>query len=438
MNLETFLLDAWKGTGGFANTEIEGTAEYLKKHLLESDDKFKRRQATCTYTNFVETIAGIYQGYLFQKPPRRTNTNDLEQVFIENANGSGKDLNSVMEEIQLFSFVLGKIYIIVDRPAEVANTAATEKPPYLAIRMPSSVTNEKRNALGELTEITFSESVDGKTIKRTFTQTEWRIEDGDTVKKGAHDLGQVPVIVLTSHNFLINIAKQSLKLFNLESELDELLTSQTFAILYTHYPDIETFERAKAMGALTLGTENGIAVINSQPPGFISPSGDNVNLYLNRVQTVVTAIYRAACLDFLGSSQLSGEALQMLFNQLNARLSSIAKQTEIAEKKVFEFVNLWMKTESEIIISYTKDYNIKSISNEITVAGDVMALNVGSETFEKELRKRIAKLVLDDLTAEKIQQIENDIENSASVYNEAVKLNATGNNAETGAVNERL
>ena len=131
---EQFLLDAYFGTGGFANKTMGGDASYLKKHPNESEEKYTRRKETCTYTNFSETIAGIYQGYLFKSPPRRAAANDIEQVFIENADGAGTDLNNVIKNIQLMSFILGEVYIIVDRPAEEADNAASEKPPYIAFR----------------------------------------------------------------------------------------------------------------------------------------------------------------------------------------------------------------------------------------------------------------------------------------------------------------
>jgi len=437
---EQFLLDAYFGTGGFANKTMGGDASYLKKHVNESEEKYTRRKETCTYTNFAETIAGIYQGYLFKSPPRRAAANDIEQKFIENSDGAGTDLNNVIKSIQLMSFILGEVYIIVDRPSQKSDNAASDKLPYIGFRKKSHVTDEQFDAMGNLTSITFSEvAPDEKPLKRTYTTTGWQIDRDiyeNGVVSGEYNFGRVPVVKLTSHRFLINVAAQSLKMFNLESEMDELLTSQAFSILYMFFTDIHAYNEAKAAGALTLGTENGIAVIgNNQPPGFISPDGINVNLYLSRINTVKEAIFRAACLEFLGSTQLSGEALQLLFNQLNARLSSIAKTTEVVEKQIFELVGLWMGEKSEIVVSYPSDFNIRSIPTEIQTAAEALALNVGSETFEKELKKRIAKIVLDDITAEKASDIDNEIDKAAS-YDESVDLNANINDNKTSHVIE--
>jgi hypothetical protein len=437
--LEQFLLSAYEGDKGFRNTTLAGTAAYLKQHPRENDDKFNRRRATCVYTNFCRTIIDIYMGYLSRIPPERGNLNDVEMQFIENANAKGISLNAVLSEFQRLALILDEVYIIVDRPIDLAVTAAEEKIPYLAMRTKSQVIagSVKYDAMGELTEIAFRELLqDGTYLTRKYTLDGWSVDRdiyNDGITSGKYNFNRVPVVRLKSApttSFFSDIANQSLKLFNLESEVDSLLSDQTFSILYMHFPDVETMERVIAGGGLKLGTENGLGIVGGSPPGFISPDGTNVSLYLERISGiagVITNIYRAACLEFLASGQLSGEALALLFNQLNSRLSSIAMQFEIAEKQIFQLVNLWMNTESEIEISYNKNFNIKSLPIELENSGIALGMNIGSETFKKEVQKRVAKQVLDDLSAEKMQLIEEEIE-SSNAYNESVDLNAADDN----------
>ena len=87
-------------------------------------------------------------------------------------------------------------------------------------------------------------------------------------------------------------------------------------------------------------------------------------------------------------------------------------------------------------ISYNKNFNIKSLPIELENSGVALGLNIGSETFAKEVKKRVAKQVLDDLPAEKMQMIEEEIEN-AEAYDESVDLNAAeSNNDDDNSTNE--
>ncbi len=402
---DQFLLDAYSGQGGFAN------GDYLVAHPRESETKLKSRKELAVYPNFTRKIVDVFMGFLWKQAPSRE-TDDLYAQFAANADGAGGKLDTVLSSYQRLAMILGTVYVIVDKPKQQGQTKADQAMPYLALRLKSQLVAESKNAAGVWQSVTFSELDNGDTVYRTFTVTGWKLskkEDGsEVIDQGEYSLGRVPVVPLhiakplnptdsSSQSWVYDLAQLNWDLFNLRSELRELLRSQTFAILAMPVADAAERERLQN---ITIGTENALTYDPSggAHPGFIAPPADPVELYMKQIADTVEDIYRIANLEFVGGVQQSGIATSFHFQEANSNLRGMAESCESAETEIAVLVYLWQGQEFGGNLAYANDFNLSDVAGAIATALDTVALGMGSE-FDKAIKKRLAKTILGNDTA---------------------------------------
>jgi len=428
---DSFLLDAYSGKGGFA------TGQYLVPHAREQADEFKRRQQLAVYPNFCRKITDVFNGYLWKTPPQRTDLDDTYTQFIANCNGVRGKLNAVMANYQRLATILGSVYIIVDKSNKKATSKADETLPYLTVRLPSQLIYELKDSQGEWEEVTFSETTNGVIHYRTFTKTAWKYSseiNGDPITSGTHDLGRVPVVKLhaaapldptSSHadSFFYDLAQLNWSLFNLHSELQELLRDQAFAILTI--PAATKAER-DSLTNMTIGTKNGIVYnpVGGGKPEFIAPPASSAEQYETRIANSVTDIYRIANLEFVGGVQASGVALAFHFSEANSSMRTTASQAEAAENEILELVALWQGQEPQGHISYNDDFNLVDMASELAIAMDVINMSMGS-VFTGAIKKRVAKQILaNDVAPTTMSEIEDEIDAQGDVYGDRIAATA--------------
>ncbi len=402
---DQFMLDAYSGQGGFA------LGHYLVRHLRESDDKYNQRKLLAVYPNFTRKIVDVFMGFLWKQAPSRE-TDDLYATFAANADGAGGKLDTVLSSYQRLAMILGTVYIIVDKPKTQGQTKADQAVPYLALRLKSQLVTETKNAAGVWQSVTFSEADADNKVYRTFTTTGWTLsknEDGtEVIDQGEYTLGRVPVVRLhiakplnptdsSSQSWVYDLAQLNWDLFNLRSELRELLRSQTFAILAL--PVVDDSEREKLKN-MTISTENALTYnpTGGGRPDFIAPPADPVNLYMKQIAGTIEDIYRIANLEFVGGVQQSGVALSFHFQEANSSLRGMAEMCESAENEIAALVYLWQAGTFAGNIAYSNDFNLSDVAGAIATALDTVTLGMGSE-FDKTIKKRLAKQILGNDTA---------------------------------------
>ena len=122
------------------------------------------------------------------------------------------------------------------------------------------------------------EREDGKKVPCTwrFDRAGWTATDRDkTSPSGEHALGECPVLIFTESGDFPDfgpfsaIADLAKRLFNLDSELDEILRAQTFSLLTMQVPEGSTEDRRlprRATVGQTVGTSNLMVYSGSTPP----------------------------------------------------------------------------------------------------------------------------------------------------------------------------
>jgi hypothetical protein len=426
-----FLLDSYTGQGGF----FDGS--YLIKHPRESDEKYERRKALAVYPNYVKKVVKAYLGHLLKVPPQREKLNEVYNMFLQNADRKGTYFDDVAKKAMLLSMIMGVCFTVVDKPEERALTRAEEFEkrlfPYVVLKKPDAVAVYKTDELG-LSMISFRETDEQGILRyRVFTRDAWIIssdpEGRQVLKKGEHGLGVVPVVPLYSMEVLeddifgtpwiLDIAELNFDLFNALSELRELLRSQTFSILA--FPARDAGEAAK-LKDITLSTENALPY-NPEAggkPDFISPPEGPVRLYLEYIEKIIQHIYRIAGIEFLGTEAKSGKsgvAFSFMFQEMDSVLQGWAGALEEWEYRIAELVCRWEGETFEGNITYNKRFNLVDLAQEIKNALDAITLQI-SPTFDRELKKRLSRLVLADWGSDEIfEKIDREIDGE-DVYRE--------------------
>jgi hypothetical protein len=211
------------------------------------------------------------------------------------------------------------------------------------------------------------------------------------------------------------IADLSKRLFNLESELDEILRSQTFSLLTLQVPEDsgmdERLSAAKAAGE-TIGTNN-LMVHSGSQPGFIAPPDGPARIYLDRIAKLEDQINEIALQVATPNQRESGYAMQMRFQVINAELSRFAKRMEDLEARAWELSAIWLGMDGTPDIAWPRNFNISDIDQEVEILRNMIETNMPDEVVRAQ-KKRIVSLQFDGLEEDDKSALISAIENEAS------------------------
>ncbi|GAB6066004.1 hypothetical protein JCM9492_10960 [Aquifex pyrophilus] len=425
-DLWQFLYDSYTGLGGYED------GSYLVKHKREPQEKYERRKKLAYYPNYVKKIVDTYTAQIFKTPPERELTPEYE-LFVNDADRKGTYIDDFMRRAFKLALIFGTAFIVVDKPSETARTKQEEIEkkllPYATIRLPWQVESYELDEYGNLVRIVFKE---GKKRKREYSLESFKVYEGKRlVLERENPLGVLPIAVLRtsdqllyeelfSEPFIYTIAMLNFELYNLISEIREILRNITFPILT--YPSRSPEFLANA--SIEIGTENAL-IYNPEGggrPDFIAPPPAPVEVYMEYMNLVIEQIYRTANLEFtLGSqSQRSGVALEFEFQNLNTLLSMFAMNLEKTEYEIANIVSRWHGKESfDGRINYRKDFSFRDVERELKIALDSLTAGIQSATFTAEVQKKIAKLVLkDEVEDEVMERIYTEIEGLEGIDNQ--------------------
>lgn len=422
MRLDTaryqFLADALYGAGGFRPRVSTGTeaptligSSYLIQYPREGDEKFARRNEVAWYVNDMASACGRFAGYLAKRPPQRRTDNPLLKAFIDDCNWRGDKLDVFWGVFTVEAKARGVMLVLVDMPNETPATRADQLQaravPYLLPIKPEEVAEIELDERGlvERCEIFIG---DGQV--RGWDADGWWVRKGnDVLDQGAHPLGACPVLAFAETEFpregeFSQIADLSKRLFNLHSELDEILRSQTFSLLTYQIPPDQAGLIDVGAIAGQIGTHN-MLVHGGTTPAFIAPPAGPAEIYLRRIEAVEERIKAIGhFIEPSSSTQESGLALTLRFQQLNSSLSHFAGRLADLEARVWELVTRWLGLPFEAVsVSWDDDYAIADINAELQKLG-AMQLSGFSEATLAAKRQQIVALDLaglpdDELTA---------------------------------------
>jgi hypothetical protein len=438
-----FIAHALNGDGPFrpeVSVTTLGTASlagetYLVRYPRESEEKFARRNELAFYASPLAQACQRFAGYLTEKPPVRDLTaNALYKTIADDCDGNGNAIDVFWSSFAVEAKARGTMLLLVDMPAEVPQNLAAQiqrrAVPYLSAIEPERVQEYEIGADGRFDHVEFAGTYKPEGAAETvavtwrFTRASWSVRkagarDGERLAGGEHALGECPVILFSETGrfpcfgpfaAIADIAK---RLFNLDSELDEILRSQTFSLL-TMQVTAESTEEQKREAARTVGITvgtNNLLLHTGSTPAFVAPPEGPARTYMDRAAKLQERIDEIGLTIASPQSRESGISLQMRFHAINAAVSKFSERMEDLERRTWELCRKWLGLQQAPTASWSRNFNIADIANEMDILTQMNANAMPREVIVEQ-QQRIVSLQfagsesLDEMTAAIDEQLQ--------------------------------
>lgn len=433
-----FIGHALRGDGPFRPRVVETSTDTqatlsgpsaLVRYPRESPLKYARRNQVAHYASPLMRATSRFVGYLSSKPPARELGHDVYDLMSEDIDAKGSGINVFMGQFSVNAKARGAMLLQVDMPTELgANAAeqlASRRVPYWIPIAPEAVTEYAIGDDGKFDFVEYTGRVEkspGEYVDCVwhFDRTEWWAKEADgaakdaaPIKAGEHPLKECPVLIFTeaddfpSFGPFSAIADVAKRLFNAESELDEILRGATFPLLHQQAPEGSTaaqkVEAAKATGE-TIGVNNMIVWSGTSPPGFIAPPDGPAKVYMDRIAKLEQRIDEIGLNVAAVNQQESGLAMRMRFAAINAELSSFAERMEDLERRAWELSRRWLGFQAAPVVRWHRDFNLADVGEELRILQDMQAAAMPAEVIAEQQR-RIVSVQFAGLDAEAMDAI---------------------------------
>lgn len=407
-----FLLDSF--TGGQAYRE----GAYLQRYALESNTEYAARLNNTPLDNQCRSLISLYTSFLFRQNPERNfgvlEDNSQIENILEDADLDGRSMNAFMKDCAQWAAVFGHVWICVAKPDVGAVTLADEQAmgarPYLSLYNPLAVTDwrwaRQPNGGYQLEYIKYVEEVNGtETVIKEWSYDTITTYSLDTQQERVLDmtqeingLGYLPFVCAYAErspvrglgNSLVDdIADQQRMIYN---ELAEVYDS----IRLDTHPSLVATAGTNAQGAAAgqvITMEENLDpnlkpyVLNFEG-GQISAIYDSIN---NR-RKMIDSMGNVGSVRATETTKMSGIAIETEFQLLNARLSSIADNLELAEEQIWQIVYDYMGYEWDGEIDYPGNFALHNTDNELDQMSKIRALSTRPE-IQTEIDKRLAEML---------------------------------------------
>ena len=411
--------------------------QYLNRYNLELDNEFNQRLANTPCDNHCKNIIQIYSSFLFRVKASRDFGNMQDEAslesFLKDADLEGNSFTSVIKQAQNYASIYGHCMLILDKPSIQTNTKAEEINqeirPYISIVTPENIFdwNFERQPNGKyiLNYLKIREEVDksGGSYMRLWypdrVDTIYVEEVGTEptlIDTATNQIGKIPAVILynaKSHkrgigqSDLVDISDMQKAIYNEYSEIEQL-------IRLTNHPSLVKTNGVNASAGAGAVIEMPDEMEPNLKPYLLQPSGQNLISIMDSITKKVDAINRIAHTGAVRTTRTqvsSGIALQTEFELLNARLSEKADNLQLAVEQIFKLYSEFQNASFDGEINYPDSFNIRDYASDLLFYQQAKAVNVQSNTLNKEIDKEIARSVVDD--DEKLSQIFDEIDSNA-------------------------
>lgn len=396
----------------------------LVRYPREAAVKFARRNQIATYASPLMRAAVRFSGYLAAKAPVREQAHDLYGLMMEDIDGKGSSIDTYWSVFSVEAKARGSMLLQVEMPQEIGTTAAEQmerrRIPYWMQIAPESVTDYALGDDGKFDFVEYKgqfEARDGTYIDCTwrFDRMQWQAldEDRNVLGGGGHPLRECPVLIFTeSGDFpcfgsFASIADVARRLFNAESELDEILRGATFPVLHQQVPEGTTNDQklaaAKVIGE-TIGVHNLLVWSGSSPPGFIAPPDGPARVYLDLIKRLESRIDEIGLNVAAVNQQESGIAMRMRFAAINAELSRFAGRLENLERRAWDLSRRWLGFSSSPTVQWHRDFNLADVEQELRILQSMQASAMPAEVIAEQ-QQRIVSVQFAGVDSDRMEQI---------------------------------
>lgn len=432
-----FIAHALRGDGPFRpvvsdrlGTTVQLTGEsYLSRYPRESDAKFARRNEVAFYASPLARACSRFAAYLSIQKPHRELPNDLYQVVADDADGKGNAVDVFWQQFIIDGKARGSMLLLVDMPRDLGASRASQiverRAPFWTAILPEDVTDYEMGDDGRFESVSFVGNIlrdgDRKPCIWTFDVDGWDARElnpnGKVIDSGEHGLGECPVLAFsetgefgTTGPFAA-IADLARRLFNLDSELDEILRSQTFSLLTMQVPEGSTDDQkiaAAGVAGVTISTSN-LLLHSGSTPAFIAPPDGPARVYLDRIVSLRDQIEEIGLNVATVNQQESGIAMKLRFQAINAELAGFAGRMQDLEARAWELTRKWLGLSATVSTQWPRDFNIADVEYELKVLREMQSSGLPREVIAEQ-QKRVVSVQFSALDLEAQKRIDDAIQ----------------------------
>jgi hypothetical protein len=388
LNVYEFMLYTYEGTEGYRD------GRYLIPFSREAFYEDRRR--TAAYKNLLKPIVDAMIDPVFENEIDRKSNNDLFDMFCENVDNSGTNMDSFSNMVITHAKLYGLTFVIMDNFEDVNITVKeavdNRQYPYMYEKAPSFLHEIEIDDRGRIISITFLDDV--IEINKVDTQTYRRWDRNESVlfyikKSGGkdieiileervHGLGEIPVIIvnyfLKNKNLsklpsppLYNLAMLVFQLYNKETYAQELEKYQAFSLLVGQGIDKK---------ALSIGPTNFINVSDSVSnlPEYISPNTENLKTIVSNCDRLRDDIYNEA--GQLGvyavKGQQSGIAKEWDFRSEEQVLKNVSTASSKFEDDAAKLFGLYINANVEVDSKYPEDFSPQYFDQRVEILLNIL------------------------------------------------------------------
>jgi len=388
---------------------VSVSTSYLIQYPRESESKYARRNEIAFYASPLAQVCNRFVGYLTTRQPVRQMANELYQAMADDIDGRGNGIDVFWSQFSRHAKARGSLLLLVDMPSAMAQSLddqlRSRVAPYWTMILPELVRNYEIGDDGKFNYVEFSGNFtrDNERVACTwrFDREGWIAKDTGHIvlASGEHNLSECPVLIFTEggefphFGSFAAIADLSRRLFNLDSELDEILRSQTFSLLTMQVSenstDAQKIQAAQVVGE-TIGASN-LMVHSGSTPAFIAPPDGPARIYLDRIVALRDQINEIGLVVGGSSARESGLALQMRFQALNGELAMFSSRMEDLERRAWELSRQWLGLTQAPEVYWARDYNLSDVATELTILADMQAAAMPRVVIAEQQRRIVAQ-----------------------------------------------
>ena len=426
-----FYMDSYSGG------ETYKSKNYLTRYKFETDTAYTARIKQTPLDNHCASIVQIYSSFIYTELPTRlfeTLENDpILLDLLEDADRDGRSWDQFIKQASILASVYGHTWIVVDRPNVQVNTRQEEIEngirPYVSLITPPNITDWKYTRLDngsyelEMLKVITHKDSDSTTYKIYYKdRTDTVTVRGESVTTETVDnpYNQITAVPLYAQRSLTpgvgisdigDIADMQRAIFDENSEIEQI-------IRLSSHPSLAKTAHTRAGSGAGAIVEMPEDLDPGLKPYLLQPSSQSLDSIRAAITDKVEAINRMAnvgAVRAIESKILSGVAMETEFRLLNSRLAEKADNLELAEEQVFQIIAMMQGTTWEGKIEYPNSFNTRDKYNDLQFYQQALASGIESELFKKELHKKIAELLFDEVT-----DINNEIDNTTTFTDEGL------------------
>ncbi len=454
--------EKWKPKWEFFIAAYEGTEALLDYGVLErnereSKDNHRARLREAYGFGYSTDVVDTVCRYLFEKDASRElgklADDPLWQRFVDDCDLMGTDFDVFLTEQQTYASAYGHVGILIDKASAGADTLEAERDggiyPYLSVYHPQFILdwNYGRDHAGR-PYLAFLKLLDEEGRYRLWWPDKWEIweiQDNEPcmIAGGPNSLGEIPFVWLFNiksryRNLGISdirgIARIDASIIRNLSHGEEIIKYSAFPMMRKPLKRVgdEVEDIVGVTGVLEFDPQDGD---NGKPDWLEARCKEPVEAILLWLERKVDEIYRqvkGVGTRATDSRQArSAEALKREFQQLNARLVQKSRNAEECEKGIVYFWRRWQgATKGDalkgVAISHPRKFAVEDLLSDLEAALTAKTI-VRSETFHRQIEKKVVRMALPNQEDGVYAEIDADIDKrTASISSAPTGSMSTG------------